>query len=290
MPNGIIIKGIGGFYYVKDCERVIECKARGKFRNSKITPLVGDRVKYQLDNDSGLIVEIEERKNSIIRPPAANIDQVIIVIAAKHPTPNLMFVDKMIAMFESKSIKSIICVNKIDLDEEKEFKKIYDIYKSAGYDVICTSAKKDDGIEDLAGLLKGQISAFSGSSGVGKSTLLNVIMKDVIMETGELSSKIERGKHTTRHVEIFELNHGGYILDTPGFSSFEVTDLDKDELKYLFNEFKEYNHICRFTGCSHINEPDCAVKQSVLEGIISTNRYENYKTIFNELKLINRYK
>lgn len=290
MPNGIIVKGIGGFYYVKDCKNIIECKARGRFRNSRITPLVGDVVEYEFDKDKGVINEIKERKNSIIRPPVANIDQVIIVISAKYPGPNLLFMDKMIALLEKSFIDSIVCINKVDLDEEENYKNIFDVYINAGYNVVCTSTKKEVGVKELEDLLIGKISAFSGSSGVGKSTLLNIIMKDAIVETGELSSKIERGRHTTRHVELFELNMGGYILDTPGFSSLEVTDLDKDELKYLFKEFEEVNLSCRFTGCSHINEPDCAVKQAVTEGIISKSRYENYKTIFNELKSINRYK
>lgn len=291
MPRGLIVKGIGGFYYVRADNTTIECKVRGVFRKQGITPMVGDNVLFELNSDNkGIITDIYDRNNFIIRPPVSNIDQVIIVFSILHPTPNYLFIDRLIAFLESKGIGIVICINKIDLDLEKSYIGISSVYKKIGYPVVNTSTKKGIGIDELKNSLKGKISCFAGSSGVGKSTLLNIILNKSAVQTGELSRKIERGKHTTRHVELFELQEGGFILDTPGFSSLDLSTLKKDKLQYLFIEFQSYIPLCRFVGCSHINEPGCAVKQAVQDSYIDSGRYERYKQIYNELEVNNYYR
>lgn len=290
MPQGIIVKGIGGFYYVKYNTSIIECKVRGIFRKQQVIPIVGDRVDFELNDDkSGVITNILDRKNSMIRPPVANIDQVVLVFSITQPSPDFLLIDKLIALLEYKNIEIAICINKIDLSSKKEYKKISDLYKKIGYPVVCTSAKKKIGINQLKKILKGKVSTLAGSSGVGKSSLLNIILKDVQLKTGEISKKIERGKHTTKHVELFELEEGGFILDTPGFSVLNLNEIKSEDLKYYFREFEKYCTNCKFTGCNHINEPGCAVKEAVENNQIDSGRYNRYKIIFNELKLNKEY-
>ncbi|MBQ7573795.1 MAG: ribosome small subunit-dependent GTPase A [Clostridia bacterium] len=279
--KGIIIKGIGGFYYVKTANNsVYECKARGIFRKDKITPTVGDRVEITIKDNKGSIDTIYERKSLLIRPPVANIDTIIIVVAAAEPEPNTKIIDKMILNAKVAGIEPIICINKTDI---KDGDTLEAVYHNAGYRVIKVSAKESKGIDELNSVLKDRISAFAGISGVGKSSLLNELT-DVGAQTGEISDKIQRGKHTTRHVELFELPYGGYVLDTPGFSTFEPTDIKADELWHYFPEMEAVGDNCRFRGCLHINEPDCAVKEKLDMGNIAHSRYESYVEIYNILK------
>lgn len=291
MAQGIIIKGIAGFYYVNYDNRIFECKMRGKIRNEDFVPMVGDKVMFDIISDGkGIIDKIIQRNNFITRPPVANIDQVIIVFSMVHPRPNFVLIDKLIANIERNDIKVVLCINKVDLDEEKESQRVIDVYRKIGYEVVLTSAKFNSGIEDIKRVLNNKITAFAGNSGVGKSTLINNLLNNIAMETGELSNKIERGKHTTRHVELFELPNSGYILDTPGFSIFELDDFEYDVLKYYFKEFETYNNKCKFRGCNHVNEPNCAVKDAVENNIICHDRYDRYKTIYGQLQSKKQYK
>ncbi len=278
--NGIIIKGIGGFYYVKASHNVYECKARGVFRKEKITPTIGDRVTIEADGEKGSIVEIVPRTSYLLRPPVANIDTMLIVIAAAEPSPNLTVADKMLVNAEISGIKPAVCINKTDLAESEEIK---DAYAKAGYDVIEVSAEKNEGIDALRSFLKGKSTAFAGLSGVGKSSLLSLITDDDL-ETGAVSEKIRRGRHTTRHVELFELADGGYVMDTPGFSQLEVEGIRAEELWRYFPEMADCDGKCRFRGCAHINEPDCAVKDKLAEGKIAHSRYESYRELYEKLK------
>lgn len=275
MLEGIIVKGIGGFYYVKTAEgQIIECRAKGSFRKEKIKPVVGDYVKIE----NGSIREITPRKCELIRPPVANIDMLMLVVAATSPEPNLFLIDKLLVYAESLGVEAVICINKTDLQENSEIKEIYE---KAGYKVISVSAYEEKNIFELKALLKDRVTAFAGLSGVGKSSLLNLLTKEE-MKTGDLSEKINRGKHTTRHVELLELIDGGYVFDTPGFSSFEVLDFGVDKLAGFFREFPETG--CRFKGCSHISEPDCVVREMLLKGEIAQSRYESYEKLYNVLK------
>lgn len=281
--RGKIIKGIGGFYYVKTaCGDVFECKARGIFRKENIKPYIGDEVEILVENEKGSIEKILPRKTMLLRPPVSNIDTVVIVIAAKEPEPDTLLCDKLILSAEIAGIEPVICINKSDLNEDKGLLKAYE---QAGYKAILVSAKNDKSIKKILPLIEGKISAFAGLSGVGKSTILG-ILTDSEQETGEVSQKIKRGKHTTRHVELLELKGGGYVLDTPGFSSFEIGGIKADELKDYFPEMLPFNDKCRFKGCSHTEEPDCAVKNEVLKGRIAKSRYESYKTFYETLKKV----
>ena len=285
--TGTIIKGIGGFYYVEADGNVYECKARGIFRKEKITPAIGDRVEIEVKNGKGAIVAIEERKTYLLRPTVANVDTLMLVIAAASPAPNLFLADKMLINAQTNGIEPIVCINKTDLADYEDLAKIY---TDAGYRVVCVSAESDEGAEPLREYLKGRTTAFAGLSGVGKSTILSQILGDAL-ETGEVSEKIQRGKHTTRHVELFKLDEGGYVLDTPGFSSLEITDVSDitaDELKDYFPEMSGVTG-CRFRGCSHINEPDCVVKEMLNDGKIAPSRYESYVTLYDILKNIKKY-
>ncbi|MCX8129013.1 MAG: ribosome small subunit-dependent GTPase A [Clostridia bacterium] len=286
MPTGTIIKGIGGFYYVKTDEGIYECKARGIFRKENLTPLPGDKVSIVIDKtgSKGSIDEILPRETELVRPAVSNVNQMIVVVAAKSPAPDLVLLDKLLITAELKGISTVICLNKIDLDESKEYLEFMESYKKAGYEVIKSSSKANEGYEELLKILKGKITVFAGQSGVGKSTILNRLMKSSIMQTGDVSQKIERGKHTTRHAELVELSSGGYIVDTPGFSSFELTEIEHIDLELYYPEFSQFINRCRFTGCSHISEPDCLVKQAVDDNIIDRGRYERYITLYNLLK------
>ncbi|MBQ3124710.1 MAG: ribosome small subunit-dependent GTPase A [Clostridia bacterium] len=275
--RGKIYKGIGGFYYVAtDTGEIIECKARGKFRKEHIIPIIGDDVEIEVKNGKGSITEIYERKNSLIRPAVANIDIIVVVVAAKDPDPATFVTDKMLVNAEINGIEAVVCINKTDLAQNAELKGIYE---RSGYKTLCVSATEKDGLDELFEIIKGKTAAFAGVSGVGKSTLLSHIT-GIDLETGEVSDKISRGRHTTRHVELFKVAGGGYVLDTPGFSSVETEDITAEELEECFPEIRDISGGCRFRGCAHLEEPDCAVKIAVENGTIPQSRYESYKELY----------
>lgn len=286
--TGIIIKGIGGFYYVKSGGTVYECKARGVFRKEKITPMIGDRVELKED---GNIEKIYPRTTALLRPPVANIDTLILVTAAAAPEPNLFLLDKMLVNAEINHIRPVICINKIDLKQRDDIEAVY---TQAGYDVVKTMAQADgeafspESIKALLPYLKDHITAFAGLSGVGKSSILRLIT-GTELETGCVSDKIHRGKHTTRHVELLELPGGGFVLDTPGFSSFMVDGIRALELENYFPEFAKRKNQCRFRGCSHLHEPGCVIQQAVTDGEIAASRYESYRDIYEQLKTIKEW-
>ena len=291
--TGKIIKGIAGFYYVNDGEnRVYQCRAKGIFRNRKIKPLVGDNVEFSiLDEEAGEgnIDEILPRKNALVRPAAANVYQALVLFALTQPSPNLNLLDRFLVMVAMEEIPVVICFNKADLGDgamEEEYKKIYE---GAGYEVHFISARTDLGMDQVRGLLRGRTTVLAGPSGVGKSSLTNRIQPEASMETGGISRKIERGKHTTRHSELFFVEKDTYMMDTPGFSSMYTPEIEASELKEFFPEFAEFEDECRFLGCVHIGERVCGVKEAVKEGKISLSRYENYRLIYEELKQKRRY-
>lgn len=286
MINGRIVKGIGGFYYVKATDNTVyECKARGIFRKESIKPAIGDFVDILVENGKGSIEKIYPRTSYLIRPTVANIDVLVIVVAAAEPEPNILLIDKLLVNAENVGIKPVILINKTDVKSGEELKEIYE---KAGYPVVLTCAKEKDVKEEILPYIKDKTSAFAGLSGVGKSTILNLIT-DTYQETGEISDKIKRGKHTTRHVELLELSEGGFVLDTPGFSSFELNTIKADELYKCFPEMRDIEDMCRFKGCVHINEPDCIVKEKVESGEIAKSRYESYVELFGELKKIKEW-
>lgn len=282
--DGVITKGIGGFYYVNTERGVIECKARGIFRKNKFVPLVGDRVCVILNSENpktGVIDSIAERKNALIRPAVANVSRMAAVTAIENPKPNTYVLDKLIASAEFIGLKILICLNKSDLSEDRS---LAEIYSNAGFEVVVTSAEQNRNIDVLREFLKDEITVFAGNSGVGKSSLLNRMMGDDMFETGEVSGRVERGRHTTRHSELVELPFGGYIIDTPGFSSFDINTIPLESLADMFREFAGYKNNCRFPDCGHTVEPDCGVINAVNEGKISKSRHENYKLLYNEIK------
>ena len=283
--TGIIIKGIGGFYYVKAAGNIYECKARGILRKQRITPMIGDITEIELLGDKGSIVAIKPRKSYLVRPPVSNIDTMVLVVAAASPEPNMFLIDKMLINAEIRGIEPVICINKTDLAKRNDIEKIY---ISAGYRVFSVSAEKKEGIKDLFEYLADKTTAFAGLSGVGKSSLLSLITDDVL-ETGTVSEKIQRGRHTTRHVELFELKNGGFVLDTPGFSSLEVDGIKAEDLYKYFPEMAESEGQCKFRGCSHINEPGCFVKEQLSQGKISESRYESYKQLYEKLKTVKEW-
>ncbi|WP_024834559.1 ribosome small subunit-dependent GTPase A [Ruminiclostridium josui] len=294
MPLGIILKGIGGFYYVKQegTEDIYECKPRGVFRKNSVTPLPGDKVGFSIIDEAkklGNIDEILPRKSELIRPAVANVDQIAIVVAAKAPNPDYMLLDKLLITAEMKNIRVIICINKIDLDDGNA-KIVRNAYSLAGYEIVEISSVRNVGYKLLKEELKGHITVFAGQSGVGKSTILNHIMDSWVMETGSVSNKIERGKHTTRHAELLELKYGGYVADTPGFSSFEITDIPYNELESYYPEFRPYINTCRFNSCSHITEPGCKIIEALERSEIDKNRYQRYIQLYKTLKDIPQYK
>ncbi len=286
MTKGRIIKGIGGFYYVKAADNTVyECKARGIFRKESIKPAIGDFVDILVENGKGSIEKIYPRTSYLIRPTVANIDVLVIVVAAAQPEPNILLIDKLLVNSENVGISPVILINKTDVKSGEELKEIYE---KAGYPVVLTCAKEEDVKDAILPYIKDKTSAFAGLSGVGKSTILNLIT-DTVQETGEISDRIKRGKHTTRHVELLELPEGGYVLDTPGFSSFELNSIKADELYKYFPEMRDLENMCRFKGCVHINEPDCIVKEKVESGEIAKSRYESYVELFGELKKIKEW-
>lgn len=286
MLEGRIIKGVGGFYYVNVEEDIIECRARGIFREQKITPLVGDivRIRISTEDNSGYIEEIMDRNSELIRPPVANVTQVVVVASVKNPELNTWLVDKILVMAEEKNLNITICINKADLDLQRS-EELKCLYSNAGYTVILTSKITGLGIEELRNKLKDNINVFAGPSGVGKSSLLNTLNPLFKLETGDVSRKTQRGKHTTRHVELLKLEKNTFILDTPGFSSFELDFIeDYRDLRHYFRDIEKYNGKCGFNSCIHLNEPKCAVKDAVGDGKLSRERYENYLLILDELK------
>lgn len=283
--KGTIIKGIGGFYYVKVSDTIYECKARGILRKQRITPMIGDKVEIELCGEKGSITEILPRSSFLVRPPVANVDTMMLVAAAASPEPNLFLIDKMLVNAEINNIEPVICINKTDLAVRDDIKEAY---SKAGYRILSVSAEKQEGLDTLVEYLAGKTTAFAGLSGVGKSSILNIITEDKL-ETGSVSEKIQRGKHTTRHVELFELHGGGFVLDTPGFSSLEVEGIKAEDLQKYFPEMTDCIDKCRFRGCSHINEPDCAVKEKLDKGKISKHRYESYVQLYNQLKSVKEW-
>ncbi|MDQ0155972.1 ribosome small subunit-dependent GTPase A [Robertmurraya andreesenii] len=288
MPEGKIIKALAGFYYVlTDEKKVIQCRGRGVFRKNKISPLVGDEVVFQADNDQeGYILEIRERKNELVRPPIANVDQAILIFSSVEPDFSTGLLDRFLVLIEFNRIRPIICISKMDLTSEDQRKAIEAYaaqYEKAGYQVLLTSSVTEDGIQQLLPLLEGEISVFAGQSGVGKSSLLNVLKPDLELETNDISTHLGRGRHTTRHVELIEIGDG-LVADTPGFSSLEFTEIEVEDLNYCFPEIEEASHRCKFRGCLHVQEPKCAVKQAVDNGEIPDYRYEHYKLFLQEIK------
>lgn len=291
MIDGIIMKGIGGFYYVRTSNEIVECRARGIFREENLTPLVGDKVKIRIneEDNSGYIEEIYPRTSQLTRPPVANITQAIVVMSIKKPDINTWLLDRFLIMAEHENLEIIICINKCDLSPD-DGKTLKEIYEKIGYKVINSSVKFDKGIDELKGVLKDNISVFAGPSGVGKSSLLNKINENFKLETGDVSAKTKRGKHTTRHVELFELHDNAYVLDTPGFSSLNLDFInDELEVRDYFKEILNFGQNCRFKSCLHVNEPDCEVKKALEEGLINKERYKNYLLFIDEIKKNRRY-
>ncbi|MBR3041017.1 MAG: ribosome small subunit-dependent GTPase A [Lachnospiraceae bacterium] len=294
--TGKIVKGIGGFYYVFVPSRgQYECKAKGIFRNKKEKPLVGDEcviVPVDEETKTGNIVELLPRKSMLIRPEVANVDQALVIFAIKKPDPNFNLLDRFLIHMESRNLPCIICFNKEDLKDGAEMDEIVSAYEKGGYKVLLISAKEKTGIEEVRKLLAGKTTTVAGPSGVGKSSLINELLGSYRMETGTVSEKIDRGKHTTRHSEIFTTQMCGldtYLFDTPGFSSLSVPKMEAKPLSAYYHEFDEFEPACRFAGCAHIKEKECGIKEAVKEGKINKLRYENYVQLFEEEKSMNRY-
>lgn len=290
--QGKIIKGIAGFYYVHTSMGLVECKAKGIFRKEQIKPLVGDMVEIELTDEEklwGNVVKILPRKNTLIRPASANIDQAFIIFAIVKPNPNYNLLDRFLITMKQQEIPVIICFNKKDIATELERKELSEAYGNCGYQVLFVSGKQNDGMEEILSCLKGKTTVMAGPSGVGKSTIINALYPDAGMETGEISRKIERGKHTTRHAQLFALAGDTFIMDTPGFTSLNLGEIEKEELQGFYPEFAEYEVDCKFGGCAHISEPVCGVKDALAEGKISKVRYDNYVMLYEELKNRKKY-
>ncbi len=291
--QGKIVKGIAGFYYVHvPGKGTYECKAKGVFRKDKRKPLVGDDVEIQiLDEEKmlGNIGEILARRSEIIRPAVANIDQALVIFAIVKPQPNFNLLDRFLIMMRQQEIPCVICFNKADIDKDGSGYDYEEIYRNCGYRTLCVSAKERQGIDELKAILKGKTTTVAGPSGVGKSSLINELQSGIRMETGDISTKIERGKHTTRHSELIAIEDNTYILDTPGFSSLELFDMEKEDLAKYYSEFDKYECYCKFGGCAHISEPVCGIKEAVADGEISDLRYENYRLLYEELKARKKY-
>lgn len=291
--QGKIVKGISGFYYVHVVGTgIYECKAKGVFRNRKVKPLVGDNVEIVvLDEEKrlGNVEEILSRKNELIRPAVSNIDMALVIFAAAKPDPNFNLLDRFLCMMEYQKVPVTICFNKCDLVSEEEKEKLWQIYAPAGYDILFTSVKTGENIDNLKALLADKTTTVAGPSGVGKSSLINELQTGVRMQTGAISDKIGRGKHTTRHSEIISIGQDTYIMDTPGFSSMDLPGFEKEDLWTCYPEFVPYEPECRFIGCSHIGEPDCGVKNALAEGKINQVRYDNYVMLYEEMKNIHKY-
>lgn len=291
--QGKIVKGISGFYYVHVVESgIYECKAKGIFRQQKMKPLVGDDVEIDIiseEKKTGNVAAILPRKNALIRPAVANVDQALLIFAAASPNPNFNLLDRFLVMMGRQDVPVILCFNKCDLITEEQQQEIAAIYEASGCKILFVSAKKELGLKELQEILEGKTTTVAGPSGVGKSSLINLLAPEACMETGEISKKIERGRHTTRHAELIQLKGDGYIMDTPGFSSLYLPEMEKEELQDCYPEFAAFELYCRFQGCSHISEPDCGVKEALSEGKIHPVRYENYCQLYGELKDRKKY-
>ena len=287
MNQGKIIKGIAGFYYVHvDSLGVYECKAKGIFRKQDIKPLVGDNVIIEVldeDNRIGNITEILPRTSELIRPAAANVDQALVIFAITNPEPNFNLLDRFLVMMDYQNLPTVILFNKEDLADDSEKERVKNIYRDCGCTLLFASAAKEQGLSEVREILMGKTTILAGPSGVGKSSLTNYLLQKSTMETGDVS-RIGRGRHTTRHSEIFCMEKDSYICDSPGFTSLMLPDIEAGELRYYYPEFAWYEGKCRFNGCVHVNEPDCAVKSAVEEGIICRERYDSYLCLYDELK------
>lgn len=284
--EGIILKGLSGFYYVDGGDgRLIACRGRGKFRHQKLTPLVGDRVVFTpLEGDSGILEEILPRKNQFRRPAVANIDQLVVIASGAVPVTDPFLIDRVVSIAEGRECEPIICINKCDLDAAEE---LYRTYLRAGFTTLRVSAETGEGIDRLAAVISGKVSAFTGNSGVGKSSILNALEPGFRLQVGEVSEKLGRGRHTTRHVELYRLSSGAIVADTPGFSSFDTEEMElrpPEELQHTFREFAPYLDRCRFTGCAHIKEKGCAVLAAVKAGEISHSRHDSYVRLYQQAK------
>ena len=291
--QGKIIKGIAGFYYIyAEDGNIYECKAKGIFRKDNFKPLVGDNVEITVLNEEekeGSVTSILPRRNSLIRPAVANVDQAFLIFAMENPKPNFLLLDRFLIMMEQQKIPVVICFNKKDVGEKKEMEKLYEIYTGCGYRVVLSSTYEGEGMDEIHEILKGKTTVVAGPSGVGKSSITNCMQGEVQMETGEISKKLKRGKHTTRHSQVIPVEKNTFLVDTPGFSSLYLTDMKEEELRDYFPEFVMYEPQCRFQGCMHIHEPGCAVKEALSEGKISQQRYDNYLALYEELKEKRRY-
>ena len=287
MITGTIFKAISGFYTVELADGTIECKARGRFRLDSITPLVGDRAVIDVTGEGrGVLVEILPRRNAFIRPPVSNIDQLVIVASAVIPVTDPYLIDRMTAIATQNGCASVICVNKHDLDHGDE---LFGIYQAAGFKTIRTSAETGEGIRELAEAISGKVSAFTGNSGVGKSSILNILEPGFNLSVGDVSRKLGRGRHTTRHIELYKLTNGAVVADTPGFSSFDAEQTEmfgKRKLQFLFQDFEPYLDKCRFTDCAHVRETGCAVLEAVREGLIEKTRHQSYVRLYEQSLLV----
>ena len=291
--QGKIIKGIAGFYYIyAEDGNVYECKAKGIFRKDNFKPLVGDNVEITVLNEEekeGSVTSILPRRNSLIRPAVANVDQAFLIFAMENPKPNFLLLDRFLIMMEQQEIPAVICFNKKDVGDKDEMEKLYEIYTGCGYRVVLSSTYEGEGMDEIREILNGKTTVVAGPSGVGKSSITNCMQGEVQMETGEISKKLKRGKHTTRHSQVIPVEKNTFLVDTPGFSSLYLTDIEEQELKAYFPEFRRYEEQCRFQGCRHIHEPDCGVKAALAEHEISQLRYEDYLGLYNELKEKRRF-
>ena len=287
MAEGIILKALSGFYYVDDGNTITSCRGRGKFRHEKLTPLVGDRVRFTpLDNGQGALDEILPRKNEFQRPAVANIDQLVIIASEATPVTDPFLIDRVVSIAEGRSCECIICINKCDLESGDSLEQIY---RQAGFPTLKVSAETGEGIDALRVLIAGKVCAFTGNSGVGKSSILNALEPGVSVKTGEVSEKLGRGRHTTRHVELFRLSCGAVVADTPGFSAFDTDRMElrrKEDLQHTFREFRPYRDQCQFLDCAHIKEKGCAVLAAVKAGEISTSRHQSYIRLYEQAKAI----